>query len=169
MEVLNKNTDNESDKSDNDIFIVIASGDAPNGEYWEIDRSVTIQNVTSPETMFNAAIAPNKIIKNNEEYIGACANMLAASNILKFTSSDGNSNAVIGGTSMHANINITKQLFKGGKISIDTDDQNFPADWEGVIEFEYAGKTYKGFLDSIDICFANMGTITYNLIEKCIE
>ena len=169
IEVLNKNTNNESDKSDNDIFIVIASGDAPNGEYWEIDRSVTIQNVISPETMFNAAIAPNRIVRNNEEYIGACANMLVASNLLKFTSSDGNSNALIGGQSMHANINITKQLFKAGKINIDTDDHKFPTDWEGVIEFVYAGKTYQGFLEGIDICFANLGTITYNLIEKCIE
>lgn len=169
MEVLNKNTDNESDKSDSDIFIVIASGDAPNGDYWEIDRTIDIRNVVSPDTMFNAAIAPNKIIRNNEEYIGACANMLDASNLLKFTSSDGNSSATIGGTSMHANINITKQLFKAGKITIETDDHTFPDKWEGIIEFAYAGKTYKGYLDSIDICFANLGTITYNIIEKCIE
>ena len=77
--------------------------------------------------------------------------------------------AIIGGTSMHANINITKQLFKVGKISIDTDDHSFPETWDGLIEFAYAGKTYKGYLDSIDICFANPGTITYNIIEKCIE
>jgi len=70
---------------------------------------------------------------------------------------------------MHANINITKQLFKVGKISIDTDDHKFPTNWEGIIEFEYADKTYKGYLDGIDICFANLGTITYNIIEKCIE
>lgn len=70
---------------------------------------------------------------------------------------------------MHANINITKQLFRAGKINIDTDDHIFPDNWEGVIEFAYAGKTYKGFLEGIDICFANLGTITYNLIEKCIE
>ena len=169
IEVLNKTTSSESDKSDSDIFIIIASGDAPNGDYWEIDRAITIQNVISPDTMFNAALAPNRIIKNNEEYIGACANLLEASNLLKFTSSDGNSSATIGGTSMHANINITKQLFRAGKINIDTDDHIFPDNWEGVIEFAYAGKTYKGFLEGIDICFANLGTITYNLIEKCIE
>ena len=115
------------------------------------------------ETVFNAAIAPNKIILNNEEYLGCCVKRL------KFTSSDANSSAVIGGTSMHANINITKQLFKVGKISIDTDDHIFPENWEGVIEFVYAGKTYKGYLDSIDINFANLGAITYNIIEKCIE
>jgi hypothetical protein len=169
MEVLNKNTDSESDKSDNDIFIVIASGDAPNGDYWEIDRTIGILNVVSPATMFNAAIAPNRIIMNNEEYIGACANMLAISNLLKFTSSDGNSNATIGGISMHANINVTKQLFKAGKITIETDDHHFPESWEGIIEFAHAGKTYKGFLEGIDICLSNLGTITYNLIEQCID
>lgn len=167
-EVIIKRNSSESTKSDNNIFIIIVNDYENDDLSVSVDRSLTISGVDT-NTVFNAAIAPNRIILNNEEYIGACANMLVASNILKFTSSDGNSNAVIGGTSMHANINITKQLFKGGKISIDTDDQNFPADWEGVIEFEYAGKTYKGFLDSIDICFANMGTITYNLIEKCIE
>lgn len=161
-ELLIKSNNSESTDSDNDIFIVVASASQPVDGCWRIDRSITVQNAYS-ETVFNAAIAPNKIIRNNEEYIGSCAK------ILKFTSSDANSSAIIGGTSMHANINITKQLFKVGKISIDTDDHSFPETWDGLIEFAYAGKTYKGYLDSIDICFANMGTITYNLIEKCIE
>lgn len=161
-ELLDKSNNSESTDSDDDIFIVIASASYPEEGRWQIDRSITVQNAYS-ETVFNAAIAPNKIIMNNEEYIGSCAS------ILKFTSSDANSSAVIGGTPMSANINITKQLFKAGKISIDTDDHCFPETWDGLIEFEYAGKTYKGYLDSIDICFANMGTITYNIIEKCIE
>lgn len=161
-ELLVKSNNSESTDSDNDVFIVIASASQPEDGCWQIDRSITVQNAYS-ETVFNAAIAPNKIVRNNEEYIGSCAK------ILKFTSSDANSSAIIGGTSMHANINITKQLFKVGKISIDTDDHSFPETWDGLIEFAYAGKTYKGYLDSIDICFANMGTITYNLIEKCIE
>ena len=169
QELLNKNTDNESDKSDSDIFIIVVSEAIPVGGIWELDRSITINNVFSPETMFNAAIAPNRIILNHEEYIGACANMLANPNIVKFTSSDGNASAMVGGKYMRSNINITKQLFKAGKIAIDTDDHYFPTDWEGLIEFVYAGKTYSGYLDSIDICFANLGTITYNLIEKCIE
>ena len=152
----------ESEESDNDIFIVIASASTPDNGTWKIDRSVEVQNAYT-NTVFNAAIAPNKIVKNNEEFIGAFTTRL------KFTSSDGNSSAVIGGVAMSANINITKQLFKAGKISIDTDDHRFPADWDGIIEFEYAGKTYKGYLDGIDICFANLGTITYNIIEKCIE
>jgi hypothetical protein len=171
-ELLVKNTssggsDSEATKSDNDIFIVIANASAPEGlgndRSWEIDRSITVLNAYT-NTVFNAAIAPNKIILNNEDYIGCFVKEL-----LKFTSSDGNSSAVIGGTSMSADIPITKQLFRAGKISVDTDDHNFPEKWEGLIEFEYAGKTYKGYLDSIDISFANTGTITYNLIEKCIE
>ena len=161
-ELLVKSNNSESTDSDNDIFIVIASASQPEDGHWQIDRSIEVQNAYS-ETVFNAAIAPNKIVRNNEEYIGSCVKRL------KFTSSDGNSSAIIGGTSMHANINITKQLFKVGKISIDTDDHCFPETWDGLIEFAYAGKTYKGYLDSIDICFANMGTITYNIIEKCIE
>lgn len=161
-ELLVKSNNSESTDSDNDVFIVIASASQPEDGCWQIDRSITVQNAYS-ETVFNAAIAPNKIIRNNEEYIGSCVKRL------KFTSSDGNSSAIIGGTSMHANINITKQLFKVGKISIDTDDHSFPETWDGLIEFAYAGKTYKGYLDSIDICFANLGTITYNIIEKCIE
>lgn len=161
-ELLVKSNNSESTDSDNDVFIVIASASQPEDGCWQIDRSITVQNAYS-ETVFNAAIAPNKIVRNNEEYIGSCVKRL------KFTSSDGNSSAIIGGTSMHANINITKQLFKVGKISIDTDDHSFPETWDGLIEFAYAGKTYKGYLDSIDICFANLGTITYNIIEKCIE
>ena len=169
QELINKNADSESTESDDDVFIVIATSANPVGDKWEIDRSLTITGVFSPETMFNAAIAPHRIVRNNEEYIGSCVNTENPTNIIKFTSSDGNSGAYIDGVRMSANLNITKQLFKVGKISIDTDDHRFPGNWEGVIEFAYAGKTYKGYLDSIDICFANMGTITYNLIEKCIE
>lgn len=161
-ELLVKDSNSESTDSDNDVFIVIASASQPIDGNWQIDRSITVQNAYS-ETVFNAAIAPNMIVRNNEEYLGSCCKRL------KFTSSDGNSSAIIGGTSMHANINITKQLFKVGKISIDTDDHSFPETWDGVIEFEYEGKAYKGYLDSIDINFANLGTITYNIIEKCIE
>lgn len=161
-ELLVKSNNSESTDSDNDIFIVIASASQPEDGRWQIDRSITVQNAYS-ETVFNAAIAPNMIIMNSEEYLGAFAKNL------KFTSSDANSDAVIGGVRMSANRSITKQLFKAGNISIDTDDHAFPENWDGIIEFAYAGKTYKGYLDSIDICFANMGTITYNIIEKCIE
>ena len=161
-ELLIKSNTSESTDSDNDIFIVIASASQPEDGHWQIDRSITVQNAYS-ETVFNAAIAPNMIIMNNEEYLGVFAKKL------KFTSSDANSDAVIGGVRMSANRSITKQLFKAGNISIDTDDHAFPENWDGIIEFAYAGKTYKGYLDSIDICFANMGTITYNIIEKCIE
>ena len=159
-ELLVKSSDDESTKSDNDVFIVIAKGVELG--YWQIDRTITVQNAYT-ETVFNAAIAPNMIVKNNEDYIGCFTSQL------KFTSSDGNSSAVIGSTPMSADISITKQLFKAGKISIDTDDHIFPENWDGMIEFEYGEKTYKGYLDSIDICFANLGTITYNIIEKCIE
>ena len=161
-ELLVKSNGSEATDSDNDIFIVIASGTQPIEGNWQIDRSIPVQNAYT-ETVFNAAIAPNKIVLNNSDYLGSCCKKL------KFTSSDANSSAVIGDTPMSANINITKQLFKVGKISIDTDDHHIPENWDGIIEFTYAGKTYKGYLDSIDINFAKMGTITYNLIEKCIE
>ncbi len=175
-ELLHKRTDDpteqqkrdkESEESDNDVFIIIASAEVPDdvpnvGKRWKIDRSIEVHYAYT-NTVFNAAIAPCIIVKNNEEYIGCFARSL------KFTTSDGNSSAQIGGVGMSDNIDITKQLFKAGKISIDTDDHKFPTNWEGIIEFKYAGKTYKGYLDGIDICFANLGTITYNIIEKCIE
>lgn len=162
-ELLVKSSDRESTDSDNDVFIIIASASNPENGYWQIDRSITVQNVNDPNSVFNAPIAPNMIVKNNEEYLGVCAKRL------KFTSSDGNSSAIIGGVNMSSRVNITKQLFKVGKISIDTDDHRFPESWDGIIEFEYAGKTYQGYLDSIEINLAILGAITYNIIEKCIE
>jgi hypothetical protein len=162
-ELLVKSDSEESTDSDNDVFIVVTSEYMDQGR-WQIDRSVAVLNGSSNDnTVFNAAIAPNKIVLNNEGLIGSSVKQL------KFTSSDGNSGAVIGGSPMSDNITITKQLFKAGKISIDTDDHYFPETWDGLIEFEYADKTYRGYLDSIDIDFANLGTITYNLIEQCIE
>jgi hypothetical protein len=161
-ELLIKSSNDESTDSDNDVFIIIASASEPVDGRWQIDRSIEVQNAYT-NTVFNAAIAPNKIVKNNEEYLGACAKRL------KFTSSDANSAAIIGGVNMSSSFNITKQLFKVGKISIDTDDHHFPESWDGIIEFEYADKTYQGYLDSIEINLASLGTIKYNIIEKCIE
>lgn len=159
-ELMSKTNKDESTSSDNHIFVVMASG--PIDSSMAIDRSVRVWNAYT-DTVFNAALAPNVIVKNNEEYIGSFAKKLT------FTSSDGNSSAVIGGLPMSTNINIAKQLFKSGKISIDTGDIVLPDNWNGIIEFEYNGRTYRGYLDSIDINFAYAGTLTYNLIEKCIE
>lgn len=163
QELMNKKTNSESTESDDKIFLVVVSDTTPIDGMWNLDRSISVDGVESFDTVFNAAIAPNLIIRNNAEFIGAFASAL------KFTSADGNSGAVIDGEAMSANIVIAQQLFKVGKISIDTDDHFFPESWEGLIEFEYAGKTYTGYLEGIDICFANLGAITYNLIEKCIE
>lgn len=161
-ELLLKSSSDESTDSDNDVFLVVASSPNPENGLWRIDRSLTVWNAYS-STVFNAAIAPNMIVQNNEDYFGVSIRKL------KFTSSEGNSSAIIGGNPMSADIEIADQLFKVGRISIDTDDHNFPESWDGLIEFEYAGKTYSGYLDSIDIDFAKLGTITYNLIEQCIE
>ena len=161
-ELLLKKKNSESTDSDDDVFIIIASASDPVDGKWQIDRSIHVSNAYS-DSVFNAAIAPNIIVRNNEEYLGTSVSLL------KFTSSDGNSDAIIGSNRMSANISIRKRMFKAGNISIDTDDHRFPDNWDGVIEFEHAGKTYRGYLDSIDINFANLGTITYNIIEKCIE
>lgn len=159
-ELLVKNKDSEATSSDDDVFIVVSKQN--NDGTWSIDRDTAVENAYT-DTVFNAALAPNVIVKNNEEYIGSFAKKLT------FTSSDGNSSAVIGGVLMSTNINIGKQLFKVGKIAIDTGDIVLPENWNGIIEFEYNEKTYQGYLESIDINFAYAGTLTYNLIEKCIE
>lgn len=161
-ELLNKSTNEESTESDSDVFIVIASASEPVDGNWQIDRTISVENAYT-NTVFNAAIAPNLIVLNNDKYIGSFAKKL------KFTSASGNSSAVIGSRSMSASINITNQLFKVGVITVDTKDHNLPEDWNGVIEFEYNGRTYQGYLDSVDINFANLGTLKYNIIEKCIE
>ncbi len=160
-ELLIKTKNEEKNESDDDIFVVLCKAELNLG-IREIDRSVTVENAYS-DTVFNALLAPCIIVLNNKEYIAAFTSEL------KFASSDANSAAVIKGVAMNSDVPISGQLFRAGKISIDTDDHNFPENWEGVIEFDFAGKTYKGYLESIDINFANLGKITYNLIEKCIE
>ena len=159
-ELLVTNSDSESTSSDDDIFLVVTKT-ADDGSY-VLDRDTTVEHAYT-DTVFNANLAPNIIVRNNEAYIGAFAKLLT------FTSSDANSEAVIGEHPMSENIAITSQTFKVGKIAIDTGDLTLPSSWDGIITFEYHGKTYKGYLESVDINFAQMGTLTYNLIEKCIE
>lgn len=159
-ELLTKKKEDESTSSDDDIFIVIAKH-TEQSEY-VLDKEIEVQNAYT-DTVFNAALAPNIIVLNNESLIGTFSSQL------NFTSSDGNSNAIIGTKPMNANLEIGKQLFRAGKLTISTGDVALPEDWNGLIEFEYNGKTYRGYLESVDINFAYTGTLTYNLIEKCIE
>lgn len=159
-ELLAKKKEDESTSSDDDIFIVVARH-TEQSEY-VLDKDIEVQNAYT-DTVFNAALAPNIIVLNNESMIGSFSKRL------KFTSSDGNSSAIIGSKPMSENVGIEKQLFRCGKLSISTGDVALPEDWNGLIEFEYNGKTYRGYLDSVDINFAYTGTLTYNLIEKCIE
>lgn len=161
-ELMIKSKTSEKTDSDEDLFIIVINEGINQDGYYTIDRSTEVKNAYT-DTVFNAKLAPNQIIQHNKEYFATFTNKLS------FASSDANSSAVIGGTAMSADISITGQMFKAGKISIDTDDMVLPESWDGVVKFELNKKTYQGYLESIDINFAKSGTITYNLIEKCIE
>lgn len=161
-ELVMRQKKDESTDSDDDLFLVVVTNEETLGEAHTIDRNLHVSNAYS-DRVFNAELAPNMIVLNNKERIASVTKML------NFTSTDGNPDAVIASKGMTTNIDVNGQIFKVGKISIDTGDTELPETWNGLIEFEYNGKTYRGYLESVDINFANTGTLTYNLIEKCIE
>lgn len=130
----------------------------------EIDRSATISGVLT-DTVFGAEYSPIECLKANGKYIAAMGTPL----ILHFASFSGNSDVVINGKSVTADITLENRLFTLGELSFACADIQTTADPEALITIKYHGLTYKGFLASKDIRFGRPESVKYKLIVKSVE
>jgi hypothetical protein len=154
-------TDNNSDK---DVFFVgllyIGSG----GEigYYIPNRSDILSNVISPSTQFNAMFSPRASIEANKQLIGSCTS------VLKFASSEGNSDVIINGIGLKDDINIfqSDKIFTVDTISFETDDMNLPDNFKGIIELDYRGGVKRGYINEIEINQGKRKVTKYELIKS---
>ncbi len=148
-------TDNSSD---NDVFFVQVS--KKYNRYILFRDPSAISGVLSPETIFNIYYSPRRMLVRNARFIGACTSKLV------FTSTDGNADVEIEGTPEKSVVNVDRPLFKVNEISINTPENEFPEDWNGVIEIEYKGEMYYGYIIQTDHNYGKSQSTTYKLIEK---
>lgn len=147
-------TDNESDT---DLFFVCAASD---GEKYILDRSVPIEGVISPETMFNAMYAPSTFIFSNFSFLGSFISKMT------FASSNGNSFVKTALNSENRNVEINKNLFSVAQVEIETSDIDLPKDLTGIVELNHQGRTIKGYYVSADYHYTKTKSSKITLVVK---
>ena len=148
----------ESGDSDNDVFIVKVLPELSNERYI-IDRTLIIEGAFS-DTVFNGTFAPPYMVEANKQYIGSFCKEL------KFASSEGNSTIIIGGVPINSDIETNEPLFSVGEVAFKTNDFILPKNFQGLIEFEWEGRKYQGYLADVEISYESSGILEYKLLEK---
>jgi len=147
-------TDNASDK---DVFFILAK---KSGGMLVPDRTAIIGGSLS-DTLFNGAFSPMECVSANAGYISMQNNMS-----LQFASSTGNSDIVVGGKKMSADINLSAPLVTCGRLSFASSEFDDPFDPDSLIEVCSDGVTYKGFVEDATFKYARNAAIKYKLIVK---
>lgn len=161
--------DTKDDSSDNDLFIVdaaVLSGKLVLRRDDNFGAALEVRGVLFPDTIFNAAYSPRKMLLNNRRYIGACTDYLT------FTASNGNSAISIGGVSETISIPIpdSDRIFRIENIKIETVGLSpFPIGYKGVIGFGYMNKHYEGYVSDITEKIGKMQSVSYELMCRKIE
>lgn len=153
-----RGAETSSTDTDAHVFLVNVLPNKSDGKY-VIDRTLRVDGAYT-ETVFNAAYAPVFMIEANKGYIGMFTQRL------RFASSDGNSSIAIDRKKVSSDVKMNGRMFTSGDITIQTNDIELPEDWEGIIQFEWEGYVFQGFLKSVDTNFHRNEAFEYELIEK---
>lgn len=156
-----RNSSSTDDKSDNNVFFILCQQD---GDKLILDRSTKIENVKS-DTTFNADFSIINCIKSNKGYLSAIKNGI----ILKYASSEGNSNVKINGECLSNDIIIDGALFSVGEITFTTDEIDVPSDWNNLIRVRNSGFIYTGYIRKAELKLGKHSGIEYTLIVKSIN
>ena len=113
--------------------------------------------------MFNIEYSPRFMLEENKQYIGSCTNML------KFTSSDGNSDISIDGVKETDDFLIENRLFTVGEVDVETSEVDIPSNLSGLISFDHNGETVSGYIKEVKINIGKTESIKYSLIVKEIK
>ena len=165
--VQKRGEDTTDNDSDNDVFIVGCqyATSAENGNLL-LDRPYSpsqLLGLISPDTMFNVEYSPRFMLEANKAYIGACTNML------KFTSSDGNSNVSIAGIKETDDFPIDNRLFTVGEVDVETSEVDIPSNLSGLISLDYNGEAVHGYIKEMKINVGKTESVRYSLIVKEIK
>lgn len=160
--VQKRGADTTDSSSDKDVFFVLCTN--INGELIA-DRTLPISNSLTG-AVFNGAFSPMACIRANAGFIGLQADEMT----LKFASSTGNSDIVIDGEPMSADITLDTPLATAGWIEFTTDEVDDIANVDDLVEIEdEEGMVYRGYLKEVDVKYAKTEASKYKLIIKDIE
>lgn len=147
-------TDNESDTS---VFFVCVNDD---GSRYVLDRSVPMEGVISPSTMFNAMYSPTSMVEANKDYLGGFVDELL------YASSEGNTEVVINGKVENRDLTMGGGLFCVDEVEVETSDIELPEDMTGVVRLEHQGEVLEGYYKSSDFSYTKTKSAKITLIMK---
>lgn len=164
--VQKRGEDTTDNDSDNDVFFVECDNSVPVDQPLLLYRpysAAQLSGLLSPDTMFNLNYSPRFMLEANKKYIGACTG------ILKFASSNGNSDVSIDGVGETDDLLIPERLFTVGEVNIKTSDIDVPSDLTGLVRFTNQGETITGYIKNLSLNIAKEKGSTYTLIVKDIK
>lgn len=156
QELARKKGNQTSDsESDNNTFIVHS---LKSDSRYNLDRSIPVDGVYT-DTVFNARLFPHYLIDANKRYLASYTSRLL------YTSSEIMDSITVNSKKIDKNVSLSDPLFLEGDITVKTNDFIIPDDWKGYVEFQWEGKSYRGYLSSLEINVCNNEVFEYKLIE----
>lgn len=161
--VQKRGEDTTDNDSDNDVFFVSCDQDGVNLKLYRAYTPSQLSGLLSPETMFNFQYSPHFMLEANKKYIGSCTGML------KFTSSDGNSDVTINGVKETDDFPTSGRLFTVSEVEVKTSDMSTPSDLTGLVSFSNKGEIITGYIKQMSLNVAKEKAATYTLIVKEVK
>lgn len=161
--VQKRGKDTTDNDSDNDVFFVSCDQDGVNLKLYRAYTPSQLSGLLSPETMFNFQYSPRFMLEANKKYIGSCTGML------KFTSSDGNSDVAINGVKETDDFPTSGRLFTVSEVEVKTSDMSTPSDLTGLVSFINKGEIITGYIKQMSLNVAKEKAATYTLIVKEVK
>ena len=164
--VQKRGEDTTDNDSDNDVFFVECDDSVPVDQPLPLYRPYTedqLSGLLSPDTMFNLNYSPRFMLEANKKYIGACTDLL------KFASSDGNSDVSIDGVKETDDFSIPERLFTVSEVEVETSDIISPDDLLGLVSLNNKGEIVTGYIKQLKLNIAKDKSASYSLIVKDIS
>ncbi len=149
--------DSNANNSDQQVFVILCHCE---DNRYVVDRTHIVNGAYS-NTIFNAGLSPLSMIEANRRYLSSFAEKLT------FTSSDGCSDIVIDSQKVTSDIYLdsSDRLMGVGTIRFSTDDYLIP-NWEDtIVELEWSGIRYAGYLNNLECDAASKEAFVYELLE----
>lgn len=114
-------------------------------------------------TTYNAMYSPRNMVESNKDYLSIF------SALLKFTSSTAATNVSINSQAEQEDVTLSSsdRIFAPMEVEITTAELDIPSVWNGLVEFTVDGRTYRGFINEVEIHVSRQEAVTYKLL--CYE
>lgn len=157
--VEKRNQDTTDNSSDKDIFFVRG---VEKGGYFQTNRTPKIENSIT-DSLFNGEFSPMHCAGINRDYIS----LMAYSMVLKFASTEGNSNIVIDGVGMSDDLWLEDcEMLTAGELKFTCSDQSIPKDMNCLIRVKSKDFIYEGYIRQVSFMLARPETVEYTIMIK---